>query len=234
MKVPNVFLIFILALFSVKSASIFSADMVAETLFTIEKLDDDGGRGAKKFVKEAKTLDSNEVHVSIPQDKLPVSIRRNSYTAVQNFISKDTSTEITRMLEQDHKDNVSDLIQYRWVFRKFANITEVFGNGLLYLGTGLNTIAAGITMVGSQQTANIILFVGTACVAGHVTFLGLAKCSAREQGEREIQLESLANAVGFQITPLKPEITDDEDEENLADKKRKSNLRKRVTLVEDK
>jgi uncharacterized membrane protein affecting hemolysin expression len=89
-------------------------------------------------------------------------------------------------------------------------------------------------MVGSQQTANIILFIGTACVAGHVTFLGLAKCSAREQGEREGQLENLANAVGFQITSLQPEIIDDDeddDEKLVSVKKRKS--RAKISVIEE-
>ncbi len=229
MSVKNVILVFVIVL--VTSVTAFGSDTVAETIFT-ERLEDNP-RVNLAQIKPVQVSETNEFNnVFMSQDKLPSVPKRNA--AIQSLISRDTSTEITRMLEQDHKDNVSDLIQYRWVFRKLANITEAFGNGLLYLGTGLNTIAAGVTMVGSQQTANIILFIGTACVAGHVTFLGLAKCSAREQGEREGQLESLANAVGFQITSLQPEIIDDDeddDEKLVSVKKRKS--RAKISVIEE-
>ncbi len=115
------------------------------------------------------------------------------------------------MLGQDHENNVRDLINSRWLFRKLANYTESFGNGLLYLGTGLSTIATGVTILGSKESANTIQFISTACFAAHVTLIGFARCSAREEDQRESQLKSLADTVGFTVIPLEPKISDDED-----------------------
>ncbi len=56
---------------------------------------------------------------------------------------------------------------------------------------------------------NILLFGSTACFAVHITFIGIAKCSAREVDEREHHLSSLANEVGFKVIPLTPTIDDD-------------------------
>ena len=41
----------------------------------------------------------------------------------------------------------------------------------------------------------------------------MAKCSSREEGEREDQLDKLAEAVGFEITRIQPVIADDPDAE---------------------
>ena len=126
------------------------------------------------------------------------------------------SKEIVGLLEQDHEDNVKDLIKYRWCFRKCANFTEAFGNGLLYLGSGLATIAGGVKMVGSDHVSNILLFTSTVCFAGHVTLIGLAKCSSREERERENQLDKLADAVGFSVTALNCPIVDEDDGKGAA------------------
>jgi hypothetical protein len=81
----------------------------------------------------------------------------------------------------------------------------------IYLGTGLSTIATGVTILGSKESANTIQFISTACFAAHVTLIGFARCSAREEDQRESQLKSLADAVGFTVIPLEPKISDDED-----------------------
>lgn len=119
--------------------------------------------------------------------------------------------EILKLLEQDHEDNVKDLIKYRWCFRKSANFTELFSNIFKYLGLGTTPTAGGCSLVGWQVAANYIIFCGTLCVAAHVICIGWAKCSAREEGEREDQLKSLAETVKFKVTPLKPIIVDSED-----------------------
>ncbi len=113
------------------------------------------------------------------------------------------------LLEVDYERNVGDLIQSRWFFRKTANCTEAFGNTLLYIGSGAASVAAGIKLIGSDSLSSMFLFASTACFAAHISLIGIAKCSAREEGEREIQLTTLAQQVGFKIVSLEPRITDD-------------------------
>ncbi|MCX7343767.1 MAG: hypothetical protein NT128_06465 [Proteobacteria bacterium] len=143
----------------------------------------------------------------IEMGKLDAQKQRGAHT----HLGKAKSTEIIGLLEQDHEDNVKDLIKYRWCFRKCANFTEAIGNGLLYLGSGLATVAGGVKLVGSDDVSNILLFASTICFASHVTLIGCAKCSSREERERENQLDKLAEAVGFSVTSLDCPIVDDDD-----------------------
>jgi hypothetical protein len=113
------------------------------------------------------------------------------------------------LLEADYEKNLGDLIQTRWFFRKTANCTEALGNTLLYIGSGTASVAAGIKLIGSSELSDIFLFASTACFAAHITFIGVAKCSSREEAEREGLLETLADEVGFKVIPLKTNITDD-------------------------
>lgn len=145
-------------------------------------------------------------------DSKPINVPGNRIGG-KTHLGKTKADEIIILLEQDHEDNVKDLIKYRWCFRKCSNFTEAFGNSLLYLGSGLATIAGGVKLVGSEEVSNILLFISTVCFASHVTLIGMAKCSGREESERESQLEKLADAVGFKVTHLEPKIDDDSDQE---------------------
>jgi hypothetical protein len=153
-------------------------------------------------------------HVAIDMVKLDGQKQHDTRT----HLGKAKSAEIVGLLEQDHEDNVKDLIKYRWCFRKCANFTEAIGNGLLYLGSGLATVAGGVKMVGSDHVSNILLFTSTVCFASHVTLIGCAKCSAREQRERENQLDKLANAVDFPVTALYTPIVDEDEGKRVAHK----------------
>lgn len=101
-------------------------------------------------------------------------------------LTGDRVIRIRELLGQDHENNVRDLINSRWFFRKFANYTESLGNVLLYLGTGLSTIATGVTILGPKETANTLQFISTACFAAHVTLIGFARCSAREEDQKKV------------------------------------------------
>jgi hypothetical protein len=83
------------------------------------------------------------------------------------------------------------------------------GNTLLYIGSGAASVAAGIKLIGSEDLSNIFLFASTACFAAHITFIGIAKCSSREESEREKQLVTLADEVGFKVVSLETRVTDD-------------------------
>jgi hypothetical protein len=113
------------------------------------------------------------------------------------------------ILEADYEQNLVDLIHTRWFFRKTANCTEALGNTLLYIGSGAASVAAGIKLIGSEDLSNIFLFASTACFAAHITFIGIAKCSSREESEREKQLVTLADEVGFKVVSLETRVTDD-------------------------
>jgi hypothetical protein len=119
-------------------------------------------------------------------------------------------TDVHNMLSDDYGKNVRDVINMRWFFRKIANCSEAFGNVLLYVGSGASAMASGVKLVdGSDTLMNMFLFGGTVCFAAHITFIGIAKCSARKEEEREQHLASLANEVGFKVIPLISTITDD-------------------------
>lgn len=125
----------------------------------------------------------------------------------------DRVSRVHEALGVDFERNVNDVVFYRRCFRKAANISEALGNGLLYVGSGLSTIAAVIKLTGaSEETSNLILFASAALVGAHVTFIGMAKCAAREASEREHQLGALAETVGFHITSVLPTVTDDAED----------------------
>jgi hypothetical protein len=147
-----------------------------------------------------------------PAPSIHNEIMTNLQPTPHNHLGTERTNRMAEMFGQDEEDNVADIIRFRWCFRKCANVTEVLGNGLLYIGSGLSSIAAAINLVGSPQVSNYLLFAGTACFAGHITLIGLAKCSAREAGERESQLKDLAADLGFRVVSLQPTVTDDQAE----------------------
>ena len=159
-----------------------------------------------------KAVTGKTGNVVIEMGKLDAQKQHGAHT----HLGEVRSREIVGLLEQDHEDNVKDLIKYRWCFRKCANFTEAIGNGLLYLGSGLATVAGGVKLVGSDSVSNILLFASTICFASHVTLIGCAKCSSREERERENQLDKLADAVGFSVTSLNCPIVDDDDGKGAA------------------
>ncbi len=122
-------------------------------------------------------------------------------------------SEAHEILSEDYIDNLKDLRKTRWWFRKTANYTEAFSNVLLYLGTGLSTVSSVMCLADAESYANITLFSGTACVVGHVAFLGIARFSAREEREREHLLKNLARKVGFDIVSLPNTISEGTENE---------------------
>lgn len=140
------------------------------------------------------------------------SIRSNdsSVIAHRTGIREQVVTNVHNLLSVDYGRNVSDLVNMRWFFRKVANCSEAFGNVLLYVGSGASAMASGVKLVeGSGNLMNILLFGSTACFAAHITFIGIAKCSAREEEERENHLANLAHEVNFTVVPLVPTVNDD-------------------------
>ena len=161
------------------------------------------GRGLAKhgsLEKMADALDKAEAGGVIVKASVKKGYEDNAILRASKVISA---------LEKDYENNVIALIRSRWIFRKSANVAEVLGNSFLYIGAGFSTVAGGVAMVGSQDIANILLFSSTACFAMHIVFIGFAKCCAREEKEREKQLESLAKRISFSVVPLEPTITDD-------------------------
>jgi len=129
--------------------------------------------------------------------------------AEETGIRKNTVTKVHNLFSNDYERNVQDLLWARWFFRKTANISELLGNTLTYVGIGATTLATGTRLINEEHLSDMLLFTGTACFAVHLTFIGIARCSAREQEEREEQLKSLAKEVKFNVVPLTPVITSD-------------------------
>lgn len=129
--------------------------------------------------------------------------------AKETGIREDVITKVHDLLSNDYERNVEDLLWTRLVFRKVANISEVLGNSLSSIGVGATTLAAGTHLIKADYLSDILLFTGAACFAVHLTFIGIAKCSAREEEEREGHLKALAKEVRFNIVPLIPTVEDD-------------------------
>lgn len=109
------------------------------------------------------------------------------------------------LLNKDYLRNLTDLVNTRWFFRKVANISEASGNTVLYVSAVLPAVAAAIRPT-DPSMADTITACGIVALGVHVMLIGIAKCSAREVGEREANLASL---LGRPIPSLIPQITDD-------------------------
>ncbi len=145
----------------------------------------------------------------LPASETTSLIRPSGAVAASSGLDDSTAVEVRNLLREDYKRNVKDLIGTRWFFRKVSNCTEAFGNTLVYTSAGFAAIAGSIRLVGSEDISNGFLFASNACLAAHVALIGVAKCSAREEGEREHLLEELAGKVGFKVVALNPTIADD-------------------------
>lgn len=124
-------------------------------------------------------------------------------------LNEQTVVEVHTILSQDYRDNVKDLVRSRWFFRKATNYTEMFSNALLYIGSGSSAVAAAGSLI-FPVAVPYILFGGATCFAVHLTLAGIARCSAREEGEREQLLKELADAVGFNVVNLQPTVVVDD------------------------
>ncbi len=129
--------------------------------------------------------------------------------ADETGIRKKVVTEVHDLFSQDYKENVEDLLWTRRVLRKISNISEISANALTYIGMGTTALAAGTHLIKADYFSNVLLFTGTLCFAVHLTCIGFAKCSAREEAEREKQLNSLATKVKFDVVPVIPTIEED-------------------------
>ncbi len=139
-----------------------------------------------------------------------ISSHDSSVIAHRTGIREQVVTDVHNLLSADYGINVTDVVNMRWFFRKASHISEAFGNVLLYVGSGASAMASGVKLVeGSDNLMNILLFGSTACFAAHITFIGIAKCSAREEEERENHLANLAHEVNFTVVPLVPTVNDD-------------------------
>lgn len=146
-----------------------------------------------------------------PSSSVMASAASSAEIARRTGIKANRVSRVHEALGADFESNITDVIWYRRFFRKAANITESLGNGLLYLGSGSSAVAAAGTLI-FPAAVPYILFGGAACLGTHITLIGIAKCAAREAGEREHQLGALAGTVGFKITSVLPTVTDDADE----------------------
>ena len=162
----------------------------------------------------------DDIEAAIARPRAPSSlntegadtIRSNdsSVIAHRTGIREQVVTDVHNLLSADYGQNVSDVLSMRWFFRKASHISEAFGNVLLYVGSGASAMASGVKLIeGSDNLMNILLFGSTACFATHITFIGIAKCSAREEEERENHLSNLAREVNFTVVPLVPTVNDD-------------------------
>lgn len=167
--------------------------------------------GAESYSISIDDIDAVGARPTTPSSSVAASAASSREIARITGIRADRVSRVHEALGADFENNINDVMWYRRFFRKAANITEALGNGLLYLGSGASAIAAAGTLI-FPTAVPYILFSGTACFGAHLTLIGIAKCSAREAGEREQQLGALAGTVGFHITSVLPTVTDDVDD----------------------
>lgn len=124
--------------------------------------------------------------------------------------------EVHQILSDDYKDNVKDLVRMRWIFRKAAGFTECFGNTCLHVGAGLATISTVMCLIDAGSLSNTISFAGTACIVTYVSLLGIARCCAREEKERDLLLKNLSKKVNFDFVSIQHTVVDGaEDADNF-------------------
>lgn len=124
-------------------------------------------------------------------------------------LDNSTVKRVRTMLHNDYERDVQDLLESRMFLRKISNYSAAVGNALVYTGAGLSAAASGVKLVSSGPASCRLLFPSTACLAAHISFIGIAKYSAREEAVRENLLEKLAQRVGFRVTPEVPVVIDD-------------------------
>ncbi|MCE2716633.1 MAG: hypothetical protein ACK4V2_07475 [Pseudomonadota bacterium] len=138
--------------------------------------------------------------------------QRQAHPAPPSTTSSQISSPALELFNNDYVSNVRDLLNARWFFRKVANCNEAAGNTCLYCSAGAPAVAAAINPF-SLLASHVITCFGLSALGVHVTLIGIAKCSAREETEREAQLSDLAKRVGFQVVSLQPTITDDSNDQ---------------------
>lgn len=123
--------------------------------------------------------------------------------------------EVHQIFSNDYKDNVKDLVRMRWIFRKAAGLTECLGNACLHVGAGLSTLSTVMCLIDAEEISNVISFSGTTCIVAYVAFLGIARCCAREEKERDLLLKNLSKKVNFDFASIQHTVVDGAD--NLED-----------------
>lgn len=110
---------------------------------------------------------------------------------------------VISVLHQDFEENVVELVKSRKCLRAIMTISEMIGNTFLYIGSGISTVAAAANVItNSQEIVSTLLFSSTVCCAIHITLIGIAKCSSKEERQCDKHLVSLGEQVGFKVVPL--------------------------------
>lgn len=123
-----------------------------------------------------------------------------------SFVSSDIETgqhrkvtvpsQTFKLLQEDYNSNARDILRFRWFLRKAAVGFEAFGNTFVYLSAGAPAVAGAIRPF-SEELSATITSAGLVCLGIHVTFIGMAKCSARLETEKENQVNQIAQQEGF-------------------------------------
>lgn len=147
-----------------------------------------------------------------PSDKPLLDDHDDKKYGTTTATTNKTATKVVALLETDYEQNVEELVKSRRCLSRVTSCTKILGNTFLYIGTGCSMVAAAFTAVGSQEMANNILFFGATCSAIHITFIGFARCSSKEEKKRDDLLAHLGEEVGFKVIPMDTQVTDDAED----------------------
>jgi hypothetical protein len=205
MNKKSIFLILPIVLFNCVSG--------ADTSFTINISDTEEERSPAPTLR----LSANDMEMGCSASRvssLAVEGGRSESSAIiahRTGMREKVVTEAHDILSNDYIENLKDLRKTRWFFRKVSSYTGCIANVLLHGGGGISIISSGIQVVQGEQISTISL-AASVCYAAYGVFIGIAKCSAAEERERENHLKDLARKVGFSIVPLPHTVVDAADE----------------------
>jgi hypothetical protein len=135
--------------------------------------------------------------IDIESEKPKVCIKNGWCQETELSVNKD-----------DINSKVNSLLTRRWFCRKLANISEVGGNAFFHCGTGL-FILSGASVGLYPSLTNYFFLASTVCNALNLMLIGVAAYSSIKVEEIQLELNTLVKNVGFHVTTLIPEITND-------------------------
>lgn len=135
--------------------------------------------------------------IDIESEKPKVCIKNGWCQEAEPSVNKD-----------DIKSKVNNLLARRWFCRKLANISEVGGNAFFHCGTGL-FIVSGASVGLYPSLTNYFFLASSVCNALNLILVGVAAYSSSKVEEIQLELNALVKNVGFHVTTLTPEITND-------------------------
>jgi hypothetical protein len=172
-----------------------------DTLYIQPQVDVSSNNETKFFTSQPKT----------PSQYASLLVKKNTFKTSdwKTALSEDSIDNLRTIYNKDYLDNVNDFFKSRWCYRKITNFAEAAANTFLHLGSACSAISAVGSLV-FPNAVQYVLFTGGSCYALYLGFAGIAKCSTREQKEREELLTRALEPVGMNPVNFLTNVTIDD------------------------